>query len=81
VVLDVQAVFTRCYDNGGYEDFVDYHQPPVSLSSEEMAWAGELAGKGLAEGGVPLSIIMGKWKGKYSRKGDRNERCNGHVER
>jgi hypothetical protein len=46
VVLDVQAVFTRCYDNGGYEDFVDYHQPPpVSLSSEEMAWLESLLGK------------------------------------
>ena len=46
VVLDLQAVFTRCYDNGGYEDFVDYHQPPpVSLSSEEMTWLESLLGK------------------------------------
>jgi hypothetical protein len=46
VVLDLQAVFTRCYGNGGYEDFVDYHRPPpVSLSSEEMAWLESLLGK------------------------------------
>ena len=42
VVLDLQAVFERCYDNGGYEDFIDYRQPPpVSLSDEESAWLGE----------------------------------------
>jgi hypothetical protein len=46
LVRDLQAVFTRCYDNGGYEDFVDYHRPPpVSLSSEEMAWLESLLGK------------------------------------
>jgi len=46
VVLDLQAVFMRCYDNGGCEDFVDYHRlPPVSLSSEEMAWLESLLGK------------------------------------
>ena len=39
VVLDLQAVFARCYDNGGYADFIDYRQPPpVSLSDEESAW-------------------------------------------
>lgn len=39
VVLDLQAVFSRCYDNGGYADFLDYSQAPsVSLSSEEQAW-------------------------------------------
>jgi hypothetical protein len=43
VVLDLQAVFVRCYDNGGYADFVDYRQsPPVSLSDEESAWMEEL---------------------------------------
>jgi len=35
----LQAVFTRCYDNGGYEDFIDYRRPPpVSLSAEETTW-------------------------------------------
>ncbi len=40
VPLDLQAVFTRCYDNGGYADFVDYRQPPpaTTLSPEETAW-------------------------------------------
>jgi len=43
VVLDLQAVFARCYDNGGYADFVDYHQPPpVSLADEESVWVEEL---------------------------------------
>ncbi len=49
VVLYLQAVFTRCYDNGGYADFVNYQQPPpVSLSPDEAAWMdGLLKGKGL----------------------------------
>jgi hypothetical protein len=52
VVLDLPAVSDRCYDNGGYADLVDYRQPPpVELSAEEMAWAGEmLRGKGLRTG-------------------------------
>ena len=49
VVLDVQAVFNRCYDNGDYADLINYREPPaVSLSSEETAWLDELLrGKGL----------------------------------
>jgi len=49
VALGLQAVFTRCYDNGGYADFVDYRQPPrVTLAPEEAAWVdGLLKGKGL----------------------------------
>jgi hypothetical protein len=49
VALDLQAVFTRCYDNGGYADFLDYQQPaPVPFSPEEAAWVeGLLKGKGL----------------------------------
>jgi len=49
VPLDLQAVFTQCYDDGGYADFVDYQQPPpVTLSPEEAAWVdGLLKGKGL----------------------------------
>jgi hypothetical protein len=52
VTLDLQATFTRCYDNGGYADFVDYEQPPpASLSPEEAAWVdGLLQGKGLRDG-------------------------------
>lgn len=42
VVLDLPAVFTRCYDNGGYADFVDYGQPPpVPLSDAEHVWIEE----------------------------------------
>ena len=49
VALDLQAVFRRCYDNGGYADFVDYQPPPpVPLSPEEAAWVdGLLKGKEL----------------------------------
>lgn len=39
VTLDLPAIFTQCYDNGGYGDLVDYRQsPPVSLTPEEAAW-------------------------------------------
>ena len=49
VVLDVQAVLDRCYDNGGYADLIDYRRPPSApLSPEEAAWVdGLLRGKGL----------------------------------
>jgi len=49
VTLDLQAVFTKSYDNGGYADFVDYQQPsPVKLAPEDAAWMdGLLKGKGL----------------------------------
>ena len=43
VVLDLQGVFVRCYDNGGYADFLDYRQPPpVPLSEEEQEWVEKL---------------------------------------
>jgi len=43
VVLDLQEVFNRSYDNGGYADFVDYRQPPpVPLSEEETKWVDKL---------------------------------------
>jgi len=49
VVLDLPAVLTQCYDNGGYADLVDYRQPPPGkLSAEEAAWLdGLLKWKGL----------------------------------
>jgi len=49
IVLDVQAVFDRCYDNGAYAELIDYRQPPpVALSSAETAWLdGLLREKGL----------------------------------
>lgn len=43
VRLDLQAVFDRAYDNGGYADLVDYTQPPSTpLSDAEAAWLAEL---------------------------------------
>lgn len=39
LVVDLQASFDRCYDNGAYADLVDYTRPvPVSLSPEEHDW-------------------------------------------
>ncbi len=39
VVLNLQAVFEKCYENGGYEDLINYkNAPPVPLSSEEEEW-------------------------------------------
>ncbi len=38
-ILDLPAVFTRCYDVGGYDLLIDYSQPPVvSLSDTEATW-------------------------------------------
>lgn len=42
-VLDLPAVFTRCYDIGGYDLLVDYRQPPpVELSLEDKEWMEQL---------------------------------------
>lgn len=39
VVLDLPAVFTRCYDVGGYDLLIDYSKPPdVPLSQAELDW-------------------------------------------
>jgi len=39
VLLDIQAIFDRCYDNGGYEDFIDYHHAPTpSLEGSDAEW-------------------------------------------
>ncbi len=38
-VLDLPAVFSRCYDVGGYDLLIDYRQdPPVSLDKAEEEW-------------------------------------------
>ena len=38
-VLDLPAVFTRCYDIGGYDLFIDYTQPPpVELDDADREW-------------------------------------------
>jgi hypothetical protein len=41
-VLDLPAVFARCYEVGGYDLLVDYTQPPpLELSEAELAWVRE----------------------------------------
>ena len=43
VVLDVQAVFDRCYDNGDYAGLIDYHKEPTApLSPDEATWLNAL---------------------------------------
>jgi hypothetical protein len=34
VPLDVQSVFARCYDEGAYDDLIDYAQPPSVVLTE-----------------------------------------------
>ncbi|MGQ9550641.1 MAG: DUF4058 family protein [Roseiflexus sp.] len=42
-VLDLQAVFARCYEQGAYADLIDYRiEPEVPLPPEDAAWADEL---------------------------------------
>ncbi len=44
VVLDLQAVFHQCYEDGAYEDVVDYRKepPPPAFSVEDSAWIDQL---------------------------------------
>ena len=44
IALDLPAVFERTYDVSGYEDFIDYSEPPpaLPLSTEEMTWVDDL---------------------------------------
>ena len=38
-ILDLQTLFTRCYDNGDYADFLDYRRAPTPpLSGSDAAW-------------------------------------------
>jgi hypothetical protein len=40
VVLDLQEVFNRCYDRGGYARRMNYHrEPPTPLQGDDAAWA------------------------------------------
>ena len=40
VVLNLQAVFNRCYDEGAYVRRIDYRRDPVPpLQAEDAAWA------------------------------------------
>ena len=39
VTIDLQAVFTRCYDNGAYAEALDYSAPlSAPVSEEQSAW-------------------------------------------
>jgi hypothetical protein len=40
VVLDLQSVFDRCYDEGAYARRLDYRRdPPTPLAEHDLAWA------------------------------------------
>jgi len=42
-VLDLQAVFARCYDQGGFAGMVDYKRDlTLPLNDEDRHWVGEL---------------------------------------
>ncbi|MEZ4728250.1 MAG: DUF4058 family protein [Caldilineaceae bacterium] len=53
VVLDLPAVFVRCYDVGGYDLMIDYTaDPPVTLDKDEMRWLrAHLQTQGIHPGG------------------------------
>lgn len=51
VVLDLPAVFSRCYDVGGYDLLIDYSQPPaVPLRENETVWLTTLLHGEIAHG-------------------------------
>jgi hypothetical protein len=38
-VLDLQATFSRCYDQGGFAARIDYHRdPPMVLANDDLEW-------------------------------------------
>lgn len=42
-VVDLQSVFTRCFDHADFADKIDYTKdPPVELSNEDRQWVAEL---------------------------------------
>ena len=45
-VLDLQAAFARCYDQGGYAGQIDYKgEPGVTLDDDDRRWLDELLGQ------------------------------------
>jgi hypothetical protein len=43
VVVDLQTVFDRCYDEGAYARLIDYTQPPgARLRRADMDWVNEV---------------------------------------
>ena len=44
VPLDLQAAFTRCWDDGAYPELLGYDEPPPgTLSADEVAWCAAIA--------------------------------------
>src|SRR5208282_2485144 len=42
-VLDLQAAFARCYDQGGFAAMIDYQRdPPTTLNAEDRTWLHDL---------------------------------------
>ena len=42
-VLDLQAAFTRCFEQGGFAAKIDYHrEPPAPLEDEDRQWLNDL---------------------------------------
>jgi hypothetical protein len=42
-VLDLQAAFARCYDQGGFAAMIDYKRPPAApVSDEDRRWLEDL---------------------------------------
>lgn len=49
-VVDLQAVITRCWDEGPYPELLRYDEPPPgALSQEEIAWCAALANESKAD--------------------------------
>jgi hypothetical protein len=43
VVLDLQALFNRCYDEGAYARRIDYRREPTPpLQGDDVTWAGQV---------------------------------------
>jgi hypothetical protein len=43
IALDLQAIFDRCYDAGGYVRRLDYQRGPVPpLTGDDAVWANAL---------------------------------------
>ena len=53
VTLDLQAAFTRCWDDGAYPELLHYGEPvPVSLNEEDRRWCEKVVADWNAAGGV-----------------------------
>jgi len=53
VVVDLQAVFTRCWNEGAYPELLRYDEPPLGrLAPDEITWcAARIASQGASERG------------------------------